>query len=319
MEELEGSARGVSLRAAACMLAGDARDPVSGERVRRAVDAQLRRAGVAAQDAGDVRTDVVLALLSAPAADLPAAARARVRPRRGDRAQQGRRPRPPQRARADRVRRRPARAASRWESARVRSPTGSTRSRRRRTGGACAPISRARSRASTRRSAPPSRAHAGGGAARASGLPRSTYYRALAHAQARLRSDLRGRLAGLGALGDLARGARELFAHAEASARRRGRRHGRRRRRRRARAQRCPRAETPPRVPGADRRCRRSGGRVHPVRRDRAARGARRCRAARDRSPPATPACRLGPPRAGRGRSQPRSTPCTYDPSAYDC
>ena len=30
MEELEGSARGVSLRAAACMLAGDARDPVSG-------------------------------------------------------------------------------------------------------------------------------------------------------------------------------------------------------------------------------------------------------------------------------------------------
>ena len=72
MEELEGSARGVT----ACaqphgVLAGDARDPVSGERVRGAVDAQLRRAGVAAQDAGDVRTDVVLALLSAPAADLP--------------------------------------------------------------------------------------------------------------------------------------------------------------------------------------------------------------------------------------------------------
>jgi hypothetical protein len=59
-------------------------------------------------------------------------------------------------------------------------------------------------------------AHAEGGAAAAAGLPRSTYYRALAHAQARLRSDLRGRLAGLGALGDLARGARELFAHAEA-------------------------------------------------------------------------------------------------------
>ena len=67
---------------------------------------------------------------------------------------------------------------------------------------------------------PPQRAaiaaHAEGGAARAAGLPRSTYYRALAHAQARLRSDLRGRLAGLGVLGDLARGARELFAHAEA-------------------------------------------------------------------------------------------------------
>src|SRR3954463_5451883 len=67
MEELEGSARGVSLRAAACMLAGDARDPVSGERVRSAVDRQLQRAGVAAQDAGDGRTDVRLALLSAPA------------------------------------------------------------------------------------------------------------------------------------------------------------------------------------------------------------------------------------------------------------
>ena len=62
--ELEGSARGVSLRAAACMLAGDTRDPVCGCAVRRAVDAQLRRAGVEAQDAGDVRTEVVLALLA---------------------------------------------------------------------------------------------------------------------------------------------------------------------------------------------------------------------------------------------------------------
>ena len=70
MTELEGSARGVSLRAAACMLAGDARDPVAGARVRRAVDAQLRRAGVDPQDAGDVRTEVVLALLAAPAPDL---------------------------------------------------------------------------------------------------------------------------------------------------------------------------------------------------------------------------------------------------------
>ena len=71
MVELEGSARGVSLRAAASMVAGDARDPAAGRRVRRAVDAQLRRAGIEAQDAGDVRTEVVLALLSAPAAELP--------------------------------------------------------------------------------------------------------------------------------------------------------------------------------------------------------------------------------------------------------
>ena len=137
MEELEGSARGVSLRAAACMLAGDARDPVSGERVRRAVDAQLRRAGVAAQDADDVRTDVVLALLSAPAADLPlplelVCARAAVIAR-NKAVDLGRRS-----ARAaDRVRRRPARAASARGRARDRSPTGSTRSRRRRTGGGC--------------------------------------------------------------------------------------------------------------------------------------------------------------------------------------
>ena len=40
-------------------------------RVRRAVQAQVRRAGVEAQDSDDVRTDVVLALLCAPAADVP--------------------------------------------------------------------------------------------------------------------------------------------------------------------------------------------------------------------------------------------------------
>ena len=54
-------------------------------------------------------------------------------------------------------------------------------------------------------------AHAEGGAARAAGLPRSTYYRVLAHAQARLRSDLRGRLAGIGALGGLVQRAREVL------------------------------------------------------------------------------------------------------------
>jgi hypothetical protein len=59
-------------------------------------------------------------------------------------------------------------------------------------------------------------AHAQGGAARAAGLPRSTYYRALGHAQALLQSDLRGRLAGYGVLGGLVQRAREIFAHAEA-------------------------------------------------------------------------------------------------------
>ncbi len=119
MEELEGSARSVSLRAAACMLAGDMRDPISGARVRRAVDAQLRRAGVEAQDADDVRTEVVLALLGSPAAELPLAARAGLRPRRRDRAQQGRRPRPPPGAPARRARRRAARARRAGHAARI--------------------------------------------------------------------------------------------------------------------------------------------------------------------------------------------------------
>ena len=60
-------------------------------------------------------------------------------------------------------------------------------------------------------------AHAEGGAARAAGLPRSTYYRVLAHAQARLSGDLRGRLTGLGALGGVVQRARELFQHVEAA------------------------------------------------------------------------------------------------------
>jgi hypothetical protein len=68
---------------------------------------------------------------------------------------------------------------------------------------------------------PPQRAaiqaHAEGGAARAAGLPRSTYYRVLAHAQARMSGDLRGRLTGLGALGGVMQRARELFQHVEAA------------------------------------------------------------------------------------------------------
>src|SRR3954463_12282253 len=71
MTELEGSARGVSLRAAASMVAGAADGPIAGRRLRHAVDAQLRRAGIERQDAGDVRTEVVLALLAAPAGALP--------------------------------------------------------------------------------------------------------------------------------------------------------------------------------------------------------------------------------------------------------
>src|SRR6476646_5271465 len=71
MGEVPDPACRLSLRAAACMLAGDARDPIAGARVRRAVAAQFRRAGVEVQDAGDVRTAVVLALLGAPAPELP--------------------------------------------------------------------------------------------------------------------------------------------------------------------------------------------------------------------------------------------------------
>ena len=194
------------------------RDPVSGARVRRAVDAQLRRAGVEAQDADDVRTEVVLALLGAPAAELPlplelVCARASVIAR-NKAVDHGRR----RRARPARARRRAARARRAGRAARDRWPTVSTRSPRWRTGGGSGPTS---SHALERLDAPQLAAiaaHAEGGAARAAGLPRSTYYRVLAHAQARLRSDLRGRLAGLGALGAAAaRWMREVFQHVEAA------------------------------------------------------------------------------------------------------
>jgi DNA-directed RNA polymerase specialized sigma24 family protein len=217
MEELEGSARGVSLRAAACILAGDARDPVSGARVRRAVDAQLRRAGVEAQDAEDVRTEVVLALLASPAAHLPlplelACARAAVIAR-NKAVDHGRR----------RARRPIATGGEPTESAAPGDRPGSLAdglddvtalAHRRRVR---ADLVEALGRLDEPQRAA-IRAHAEGGAARASGLSPSTYYRALAHAQARLSADLRGRLAGLGALGGgAARWARDAFAHVEAA------------------------------------------------------------------------------------------------------
>ena len=311
MEELEGSAHGVSLRAAACMLAGDARDPVAGERVRRAVDAQLRRAGVAAQDAGDVRTDVVLALLSRARGGSAAAARARVRPRRGHRAQQGHRPRAPQR---------PARRSRSGDDLPEPRPAGE------RPGSLADGLDEVAAAAHRRRvradlalaleglDAPQRAAigaHAGGGAARASGLPRSTYYRALGHAQARLRSDLRGRLAGLGALGDLAR---------------------------RASCSPTPRPPTPPRrpPPSPSRSAPRSRSACRPAETPRASpsrlrsgrwaaaciprsRGRPRARALRQR---VTVTTRTRPVNRGPrpvAAAKPRSTSCSYDPSAYDC
>ena len=309
MEELDGSAQGVSLRAAACMLAGDARDPVAGERVRRAVDAQLRRAGVAAQDAGDVRTDVVLALLAAPAADLRlplelVCARAAVIARN----------------KAVDLRRRSARAPIAFgDDLPEPRPAGE------RPGSladgldeVAAAAHRRRVRADLARAlegldAPQLAAigaHAGGGAARAAGLPRSTYYRALGHAQARLRSELRGRLAGLGALGDLVRA---LIAHAEAT-------HaaaaaataavavGA------ALALSLPTGGDTPRVPAAV-VIQASGGRVHPVvAQPPPARslGQRVTVTTRDRPAPTTPPAPVA-------ALTPRSTSCTYDPSAYAC
>jgi DNA-directed RNA polymerase specialized sigma24 family protein len=215
MTELEGSARGVSLRAAAAMVAGDAHDPVAGRRLRHAVDAQLRRAGIAAQDAGDVRTEVVLALLSAPDGELPLPLElvcARVAAIARNKA-------------IDCVRRR-ARAPLALGDDLPEPPQPAAETGSLADGlddvAAAAHVRRVRAdllTALARLDAPQRAAisaHAGGGAARAAGLPRSTYYRALGHAQALLQGDLRGRLACLGALGGITQRARELFAHAEA-------------------------------------------------------------------------------------------------------
>ena len=215
MTELEGSARGVSLRAAASMVAGDAHDPIAGRRLRHAVEAQLRRAGIERQDAGDVSTEVVLALLSAPAADLPlplelvcarvsaiarnkaidhGRRRARAPLPLGDALPEPRQPPAPEGSLAEGL----DEVAAAAHARRVRADLAAALAR------LDAPQLAAIS------------AHADGGAARAAGLPRSTYYRALGHAQALLQGDLRGRLAGLGALGGITQRAREILTHVEA-------------------------------------------------------------------------------------------------------
>lgn len=309
MEEQEGSVQGVSLRAAACMLAGDARDPVAGERVRRAVEAQLRRAGVAAQDAGDVRTEVALALLSAPAADLRlplelVCARAAVIARNKSIDLGRRSARAPLAFGDDVPEPRPAEERPGSLADGLDEVASSAHRRQVR-----ADLARALETLDASQLAAIG-AHAGGGAARASGLPRSTYYRALGHAQARLRSELRGRLGGLGALGDLVRA---LIAHAEAS-------HaaaaaataavavGT------ALALSLPTGGDTPRAPAAV-VIQAAGGRVQPVVvRPPAARPLRQrvTVTTRDRAAGSSP---TGPAAA----LKPRSTSCTYDPSAYAC
>ena len=159
-------------------------------------------------------------------------------------------------------------------------------------------------------------ARAEGGAARAAGLPRSTYYRVLAHAQARLRSDLRDRLAGIGALGGLVQRAREVLQHVEAV-------HGA------AAAATAAVAVTAAVVLGVhDESAHRfaspvaavaSGGRVAPA----PVPVAR----ATPVPPVDVPAPRRRPPCHLRARRQPgrrrrgcsASSACPYDPSSYDC
>ena len=318
MGEVPDPACRLSLRAAACMLAGDARDPIAGDRVRRAVAAQFRRAGVEVQDAGDVRTEVVLALLGAPAPELPlplelvcARASAIARNKAID---HGRR-----RARAP--------LALGDALPEPRQPGAYPGSLADGLDEVTAMVHRRRVRAdlalALERLDPPQRAaiaaRAEGGAARAAGLPRSTYYRVLAHAQARLRSDLRDRLAGIGALGGVVQRAREVLQHAEAV-------HGA------AAAATAAVAVTAALVLGAhDEGAHRfpspvaavaSGGRVAPasvpvVR-------ARAPRALRHRTP--SPARATAPPPAPSAPTPqavavaaPASAMCTYDPSSYDC
>jgi DNA-directed RNA polymerase specialized sigma24 family protein len=216
MEEGGTSRARLSLRAAACALAGDVRDPLAATRLRSAVDAQLRRAGVESQDADDVRTEVVLALLCAPAAELAlplelACARAAAIAR-NKAIDHGRRraraplalgdalPEPPDEGV------RPGSLADGLDEV-----AAAAHSRRVR-----ADLALALSRLDAPQRAAIG-AHAEGGAARAAGLPRSTYYRVLAHAQARLSGDLRGRLTGIGALGSAVQRAREIFQHVEAA------------------------------------------------------------------------------------------------------
>jgi DNA-directed RNA polymerase specialized sigma24 family protein len=214
MEDSRRAGERLSLRAAACTLAGEARQPPGGRRVRAAVDAQLRRAGVQAQDADDVRTEVALALLCAPASELAlpvelvcARAAAIARNKSID------------------LGRRQARSALAFADVPEPPDPGS------RPGSLADGLDEVTAAAHTRRVRDELAAALGrlgaseraaiaacaeGGAARAAGLPRSTYYRMLAHAQARLGGDLRGRLGGIGALGGIFQRAREIFQHVEA-------------------------------------------------------------------------------------------------------
>jgi DNA-directed RNA polymerase specialized sigma24 family protein len=214
MREARTAGERLSLRAAACTLAGDARQPPGGQRVRAAVDAQLRRAGVQAQDADDVRTEVALALLCAPAAELAlplelvcARAAAIARNKAIDLGRRRARsplacaelPEPPDQGS------RPGSLADGLDEV-----TAAAHTRRVRDDLAAA---LARLGAAERAAIA---ACAEGGSARAAGLPRSTYYRMLAHAQARLSGDLRGRLGGVGVLGGILQRAREILQHLEA-------------------------------------------------------------------------------------------------------
>jgi DNA-directed RNA polymerase specialized sigma24 family protein len=316
MDEARRSPERLSLRAAACTLAGDARD-AAGQRVRGAVDAQLRRAGVEAQDADDVRTEIVLALLCAPAAELPlplelvcARAAAIARHKAID---HGRR-----RARApiplgDALPERPGAGARAGSLADGLDDVAAAAHRHR---------VRADLVLALDRLDPAQRAaigaHAEGGAARSAGLPRSTYYRVLAHAQARLSGDLRGRLSGVGAVGGLLQRARELFQHVEAA-------HAA------AAAATTAVAVTaavvlsahderahPLPAPAAVVAAAAVGGRVAaapaplaqavPVARVRARQAA-----------PTAPAPATAAARASAAAVAPATTACTYDPSTYDC
>lgn len=314
MEQSPRSALRLSLRAAACALAGAASDPVADARVRGAVDAQLRRAGVEAQDADDVRTEVALALLCAPAAELPlplelVCARAAAIARN----------------KAIDCGRRRARAPLAFGDALPEPPDAGVRPGSLADGldEVAASAHRRRVRAdlvlALARLDPSQRAaigaHAEGGAARAAGLPRSTYYRVLAHAQARLRSDLRGRLTGLGALGGITQRARELFQHVEAV-------HGA------AAAATAAVAVTAAVVIGVhDEGARRLpepvavvalGGRVAPAPAT-VARSVQVVRASRQRATPAPAAAApVATPVAAPAAAPPASS-CTYDPSSYEC
>lgn len=306
----------LSLRAAACMLVGETREPVAGARVRRAVEAQLRRVGVDPQDRDDVRTDVVLALLSTPSADdqLPlelVCARAAVIAR-NKAVDHGRR-----RARAPL-----ALGDGLPEPEQTRGDPGSLADgldevaalahRRRVRADLAVALDRLDAPARAAISA-----HAGGGAARAAGLPRSTYYRVLARAQVRLRSDLRGRIAGIGALGGILQRVRDVLQHLEAV-------HGA------AAAATAAVALTAAVVLGThDHRVHRAPPPVAPVV---AASGGRdaptRAEIRRPPPPPRPPrpaATAPAPPPRRPRTPAPRkaalrpSRSCTYDPSSYDC